>query len=146
MAAPTSSLTLYRRNRYRAVLLALSLGCLVGFIADVVDRQALTGGIPATVTRASKFTTAANQWFGSGKGQLDVRITPDTGTAFVHPLVLSRHDIAHLLDDGSLRIRYVADRPARHWREGDPLPSMDWYLLVLSLLFAGVFGLSLRAR
>lgn len=137
---------LYRRNRLRAIILFLSLACLVGFIADVVDRHALTGGIPATVTRASKFTTQANQWFASGDGQLDVRITPDSGNAFVYPLVFSRRDIDHLLADGSLRIKYVADRPARHWREGEPLPAMDWYLLVLSGLLAGVFVLSLRAR
>lgn len=142
----TEFYTLYRRNRLRAVLLALSLGCLIGFTADVVDRNALTGGIPATVTRASKFTTQANQWFASGDGQLDVRITPDNGTAFIHPLVFSPRDIEHLIEDGSIRIKYVADRPARHWRDGEPLPSMDWYLLVLGLLFAGVFGLSLRAR
>lgn len=138
--------TLYRRNRLRGVLLFLSLACLVGFIADVVDRHALTGGIPATVTRASTFTTQANQWFASGDGQLDVRITPDSGTTFVYPLVFSRADIEHLLADGSLRIKYVADRPARHWRDGEPLPPLDWYLLGLSLLLAGVFGLSLRMR
>lgn len=137
---------LYRRNRLRAIILFLSLSCLVGFIADVVDRHALTGGIPATVTRASKFTTQANQWFASGDGQLDVRLTPDSGTAFVYPLVFSRRDIEYLLADGSIRIKYVADRPARHWRDGEPLPAMDWYLLVLSGLLAGVFALSLRAR
>lgn len=137
---------LYRRNRLRGVLLFLSLACLVGFVADVVDRHALTGGIPATVTRASTFTTQANQWFASGDGQLDVRITPDSGTAFVHPLLFSRADIDHLLADGSLRIKYVADRPARHWRDGEPLPPLDGYLLGLSLLLAGVFGLSLRLR
>lgn len=138
--------TLYRRNRLRGVLLFLSLACLVGFIADVVDRHALTGSIPATVTRASTFTTQANQWFASGDGQLDVRITPDSGTAFVYPLLFSRTDIEHLLADGSLRIKYVADRPARHWRDGEPLPPLDWYLLGLGLLLAGVFGLSLRMR
>ncbi|MBB1117455.1 hypothetical protein H4O09_10385 [Stenotrophomonas sp. W1S232] len=138
--------TLYRRNRLRAVLLFMALGCLVGFIADVMGRHALTGGIPATVTRASKYTTQANHWFASGDGQLDVRITPDSGTAFVYPLVLSRRDIEHLLADGSIRIKYVADRPARHWRDGEPLPSMDWYLLVLAGLLGGVFVLSLRAR
>lgn len=137
---------LYRRNKYRAVLLFACLACLVGFIADVVDRQALTGGIAATVTRASKYTTEANQWFASGDGQLDVRITPDTAPAFVYPLVFSRRDIEALLADESIRIKYVADRPARHWRDGEPLPAMDWYLLVLSLVFGGLFGLSLRAR
>ena len=60
--------------------------------------------------------------------------------------MLSRADVENLLADGSLRIRYVADRPARHLREGDPLPPMDWYLLVLAVAFGGVFGLSLRAR
>lgn len=138
--------SLYKRNRLRAILLFMALGCLVGFIADVVDRHALIGGIPATVTRASKYTTQANQWFASGDGQLDVRITPDSGQPFVHPLVFSRRDIDHLLADGDIRIRYVADRPARHWRDGELLPPMDWYLLVLAGLLGGVFMLSLRAR
>lgn len=138
--------SLYKRNRLRAILLFMALGCLVGFIADVVDRHALIGGIPATVTRASKYTTQANQWFASGDGQLDVRITPDSGTAFVYPLLFSRTDIEHLLADGSLRIKYVADRPARHWRDGEPLPPLDGYRLGLSLLLAGVYGLSLRLR
>ena len=137
---------LYRRNRLRGVLLFLSLACLVGFMADVMDRHALSSGIPATVTRASQYTTQANQWFASGDGQLDVRITPDSGQPFVYPLVFSRRDIDHLLADGEIRIKYVADRPARHWRDGEPLPPMDWYLLGLCLLLAGVFGLSLRMR
>ena len=68
--------TLYRRNRLRAVVLFLAFCCLVGFAADVVDRMAPSGGVPATATRASRFTTQANQWFSSGNGQLDVRITP----------------------------------------------------------------------
>lgn len=137
---------MYRRNRFRAVSLFACLAGLIGFLADVMDRHALTGGIPATVTRASTFITQANHWFDSGDGQLDVRITPDSGSAFVHPLVLSRRDIDHLLADGSVRITYVADRPARHWREGEPLPAMVWYLLVLAGLFGGLFVLSLRAR
>lgn len=138
--------TLCKRNRLRAILLFLALCCLVGFIADVVDHQALTGGIPATVTRASTFTPQANPWLASGDGQQDARITPDSGTAFVYPLVFSRTDIEHRLADGSPRIKYVTDRPARHWRDGEPLPPLDGYLLGLSLLLAGVFGLSLRVR
>lgn len=147
MATTTPSpLTLYRRHGFGMVLLALCLGCLAGFIADVVDRQALTEGIPASVTPASKFTTQANPWFASGNGQLDERITPDSGSAFVHLLVLSRRDIEHLLADGSLRIQYGAGRQARHWREGEPLPSMDGYRLGLALVSGGLSGLSLRAR
>lgn len=131
---------------FRAVLFLMAIGALLSPIADFFDRSALKNGEPAIVVRASKFITAPEQCFSDGDCQLTVKVTPDHAAPFTYMMVFNQSRIDQLLNDGSLRVHYVADRPARHIVDGDALPSMSWGMLILSIILFVTFGISIRLK
>jgi len=138
--------SLLNKNIFRAVLFCMCVGAAIGPLADFMDRRDLRNGKPATVVVASRHIKAPERCFASGDCQLSVKVTPDAGAPFHHLMVFNRSRIDRLLQGDTMRVRYVADRPARHLVEGDPLPPIGWGMALLSLALLGTFGVSLRLK
>lgn len=140
---------LVRKWYFRIALLVGAITCFLGPIVTSIDRYELSHGVPATIERASKYTTAPTKWSGYEgrlRASFDVKVHAADGREFITPLFLPKEIVESLMQGEKAEIVFVKDRPGRHLLKGEPLPQVSWSLILGGFIFLGVFILSLKLR
>lgn len=135
---------------FRILLLALSVSCFLGTIANTFDRRQFSvHGIPATIERALDSQKAPSNWSdykGNQRSGFEVKVKTADGKDFFANLFLTREVVDGLLDGQQKQIIFVKDNPRRFLVKGEPFPSFGlWWLLGGGLFFA-LFMYSLKLR
>lgn len=140
-----------RRLGFIVMLLACSLACFVSVIADIVDRNKLANGVPATIKNVGSFQGLPNSYSfyeGEQRAVFDVKIENKDGGVQVLPLFLPKPVIEKLIAGESEEIVYVKDNPRRHLIAGRALPAVGWGWAVGGVVFllVGLFAARIRHK
>lgn len=130
-------------------LFAASAACGVSVVADLVDRNKLANGVPATIKNVGSFQSAPasySHYEGEQRAVFDVKIEDRDGSTQVLPLFLPKPVIEKLVAGETEQIVYVQDNPRRHLIAGRDLPAVGWGWGVGSAAFFLVGLLALRIR
>ncbi len=146
-SAPSTGLL--RGWTFKIMLLAMSLSCFIGTIANTYDRLQLSNGVPATIECASGSQKAPSDWSeyeGRVRSQFYVKVKTTDGKESFSTLYLTKEVIDGLVNGKQSQIIFVRDNPRRFLMKGEPLPSFGLGWALMGAVFLAVFLYSLKLR